>query len=227
MNQVNRTILLIEDDDILQRFLTLALKTNGYGVLQAKEGAIGLAILANQHADLILLDLGLPDMDGIDVLKEIRTISTLPVIIISARGREVDKVSALDMGANDYVTKPFNIGEVLARIRVALRYVPAQPDILFEYRQLKIDFEKRLVLVSDQEVHLTPIEFKLLELLVRHQGKVLTHHFIQENVWGYHTVDDYQSLRVFMASIRKKLNQFSDESYILTEVGVGYRFKEE
>src|SRR3989339_189205 len=186
MNQTNRTILLIEDDEILQRFLTLALKTNGYDVLQAKEGAIGLAILANQHADLILLDLGLPDMDGIDVLKEIKTISTQPVIIISARGREVDKVSALDHGANDYVTKPFNVGEVLARIRVALRnkssLVIAES---FEYKDLFIDFGKRYVTVQGQEIHLTPIEFKLLELLVTYQGKVLTHSFLQEQVWGY------------------------------------------
>ncbi len=228
MNNQEHTILLIEDDEVLQRFLSLALKTNGYRVLQAKEGAIGLSVVINQHVDLVLLDLGLPDIDGFEVLENIKKVSLVPVIIISARGKEFDKVSALDMGANDYVTKPFNIGEVLARIRVALRNLPMQTEKEFTYQNLTIDFDKYLVSVNGTDIHLTPIEFKLLELLVKHQGKVLTHRFIQEEIWGYHTVDDYQSLRVFMASIRKKLGQTNtNSSYILTEVGVGYRFKDE
>lgn len=186
------------------------------------------AMLANQAIDLVLLDLGLPDIDGIDVLAELRKISKIPVIIISARGRESDKVTALDMGANDYVTKPFNINEVLARIRVALRTTPQNEVPIFSFKGLEVDFERRIVKVNDKEVHLTPIEFKLLELLIKNQGKVLTHSYIQEHIWGYQSVDDYQSLRVFMASIRKKLSTTQDQpSFIVTEMGVGYRLKDE
>lgn len=228
LKNLDRTILLIEDDRVIQRFLTLALETNGYSVVQAFEGSIALALLTNQKIDLVLLDLGLPDIDGMDVLLELRKISQTPVIIISARGRESDKVSALDMGANDYVTKPFNINEVLARIRVALRTTPQNEEPIFSFRGLCVDFERRLVKVNDTEIHLTPIEFKLLELLIKNQGKVLTHSFIQEHIWGYQSVDDYQSLRVFMASIRKKLAVIPDQpSLIVTEMGVGYRLKDE
>jgi two-component system KDP operon response regulator KdpE len=190
---------------------------------------IGLNEVLNQSPDLVLLDLGLPDMDGMEVIKEIRKIGQTPIIIISARGRESDKVSALDLGANDYVTKPFNIGEVLARIRVALRNQTDQNKAVeFRFKDLVVDFEKYKVHLKEEEIHLTPIEFKLLELLIEHQGKVLTHSFIQEKIWGYQTVDDYQSLRVFMANIRKKIetNQQAYD-YILTEVGVGYRFKDD
>ncbi len=221
-------ILLIEDDPIIQRFLTLALKTHQYDVINAFEGSIGLSMLINQHVDLILLDLGLPDIDGMQVLKEIRAVSQIPIIIISARGREEDKVVALDEGANDYVTKPFNINEVLARIRVALRFQNVEDEPTFTYKQLFVDFEKRMVKMGIQDIHLTPIEFKLLELLIKNQGKVLTHSFIQKHVWGYETVDDYQSLRVFMASIRKKLAIDPERtSYIMTEVGVGYRLRDD
>lgn len=221
-------ILLIEDDPIIQRFLSLALKTHQYDVFNATEGSVGLSILINQHVDLVLLDLGLPDIDGMQVLKEVRAISQVPIIIISARGREDDKVVALDEGANDYVTKPFNINEVLARIRVALRDRNVENEPTFMYKQLFVDFEKRQVKLADQDIHLTPIEFKLLELLIQNQGKVLTHSFIQKHIWGYDTVDDYQSLRVFMASIRKKLSADQDRtSYIMTEVGVGYRLRDD
>jgi two-component system KDP operon response regulator KdpE len=228
MSNLDRNILLIEDDRIIQRFLTLALETNGYKVKQAFEGAIGLAMLVNQQIDLVLLDLGLPDLDGMDVLYEIRQISNVPVIIISARGRESDKVNALDSGANDYVTKPFNINEVLARIRVALRSSNPTVDQVFTFQDLNIDFERRQVKISETDIHLTPIEFKLLELLVKNQGKVLTHNFIQDHIWGYQSVDDYQSLRVFMASLRKKLSINNGvSSFIITEIGVGYRFRDE
>lgn len=224
-----KKILVIEDDSVILKFLKLALETNHYEVLVAKQAAIGLNAVLNQSPDLVLLDLGLPDMDGMDVIKEIRNIGQIPIIIISARGRESDKVSALDLGANDYVTKPFNIGEVLARVRVALRNQTNQnKTVEFRFKDLIIDFEKYKVHLKEEEIHLTPIEFKLLELLIEHQGKVLTHNFIQEKIWGYQTVDDYQSLRVFMANIRKKIetNQQAYD-YILTEVGVGYRFKDD
>lgn len=222
-------ILIIEDDKVILKFIKLALETNGYQVSGTEQGTIGLNIILNQNPDLILLDLGLPDIDGMQVIDEVRKIKTTPIIVVSARGRENDKVIALDRGANDYVTKPFNISEVLARIRVALRTQEKTfEDQKFIFKDLVIDFDKHLVKIDNQEIHMTPIEFKLLELLVVHQGKVLTHSFIQGKIWGYQTQDDYQSLRVFMASIRKKLKSTAvGHEYILTEVGVGYRFKEE
>ena len=179
--------------------------------------------------DLILLDLGLPDIDGMEVLGQIRQESEVPVIVVSARGMEQEKVGALDAGADDYITKPFNAGELLARIRVALRHRSSAPrqEPVFELDTLKMDFEKRKVSVRGEEVHLTPIEYKMLSLLVNNSGKVLTHHYIQQEVWGYDTTDDYQSLRVFMANIRRKIEEDSTKPrFILTEVGVGYRFVE-
>ncbi len=222
-------IVIIEDDRVILKFLKLALETNGYEVTATGQGSIGLNIIINQSPDIILLDLGLPDIDGMQVIEEVRKVNKTPIIVISARGRENDKVYALDLGANDYVTKPFNISEVLARIRVALRNHEVNfENQLFEFKELEIDFNKRLVKMKKKDIHLTPLEFKLLELLVTHQGKVLTHSFIQEKVWGYQTQDDYQSLRVFMASIRRKIELGQKEhEYIITEVGVGYRFKDE
>lgn len=222
-------ILIIEDDKIIMKFIKLALETNGYQVTGTDQGSIGLNIIVNQKPDLILLDLGLPDIDGMQVIDEVRKINKTPIIVISARGRENDKVFALDRGANDYVTKPFNIGEVLARIRVSLRSQQSSiENKQFVFRDLFVDSEKHIVKVSNQIIHLTPIEFKLLELLIIHQGKVLTHSFIQGKIWGYQTQDEYQSLRVFMASIRKKLNSvIKDYQFIVTEVGVGYRFIDE
>lgn len=177
--------------------------------------------------DLVLLDLGLPDVDGMEVLHQIRETGTTPIIILSARDREIEKIDALDKGADDYVTKPFTIGELLARIRVCLRKVGINPEISdsFEYKKLKIDFIKRKVFIEDLEIHLTPIEYKILGLLVKYQGKVLTHAFIQNTIWGYPSEDEYQSLRVFMASIRRKIEvDTNNPVYIKTEVGVGYRF---
>lgn len=220
-------ILIIEDDKVILRFLKLALETNEYDVVSAMNGLSGISLYLSHKPDLVLLDLGLPDIDGMEVLSQIRESDDTPVIVISARSKEQEKVLALDSGANDYVTKPFNMGEVLARIRVSLRKV--NPSFtqkeLFSFKDLQIDFEKRLVLLAEEEIHLTPMEYKLLTLLVEHQGKVLTHSFLQKKVWGYDTLDEYQSLRVFMASIRKKIEQSTkDPEYIVTEVGVGYRF---
>lgn len=228
MNELMR-ILLIEDDRVIAKLISLAIKTNGYQVDTSENGSIALNMISQQNYDLILLDLGLPDMDGIEIIEFVRQSSKVPIIVISARERESDKVLALDTGANDYVTKPFNVGEVLARIRVALRNSTNELELKnFEYKDLHIDFEKRIVKINDEMTHFTPIEFKMLELLVQNQGKVLTHHFIQEKIWGYPTMDDYQSLRVFMASIRRKIEKNSKSfSYIVTEVGVGYRFKDE
>ena len=222
-------ILVIEDDKTIQNFIRITLKTKGYRCDLADDGLTGISCLYANNPDLILLDLGLPDLDGMEVLDQIRQESDVPVIVVSARGMEQEKVGALDAGADDYITKPFNAGELLARIRVALRHRSNAPkqEPVFELDTFKMDFEKRKVFVRDGEVHLTPIEYKMLTLLVNNSGKVLTHHFIQQEVWGYDTTDDYQSLRVFMANIRRKIEEDSTKPrFILTEVGVGYRFVE-
>ena len=225
----NTTILIVEDDKTIQNFLTVTLKTQNYNYIIAETGLSGLSLFYANRPDLVLLDLGLPDIEGIEVLKQIRQNSSIPIIVVSARSSETEKVMALDYGSDDYVTKPFNAAELLARIRAALRHCLKEKvsEPIFELDYLKVDFERRHVWVKDQEIHLTPIEYKMLVLLITNRGKVLTHHFIQENVWGYETTDDYQSLRVFMANIRRKIEiDSSSPHFIITEVGVGYRFVE-
>lgn len=225
----NTTILIVEDDKTIQNFLKVTLKTQNYNYIIAETGLSGLSLFYANRPDLVLLDLGLPDIEGIEVLKQIRQNSSIPIIVVSARSSETEKVMALDYGSDDYVTKPFNAAELLARIRAALRHCLKEKvsEPIFELDYLKVDFERRHVWVKDQEIHLTPIEYKMLVLLITNRGKVLTHHFIQENVWGYETTDDYQSLRVFMANIRRKIEiDSSSPHFIITEVGVGYQFVE-
>ena len=225
----NTTILIVEDDKTIQNFLKVTLKTQNYNYIIAETELSGLSLFYANRPDLVLLDLGLPDIEGIEVLKQIRQNSSIPIIVVSARSSETEKVMALDYGSDDYVTKPFNAAELLARIRAALRHCLKEKvsEPIFELDYLKVDFERRHVWVKDQEIHLTPIEYKMLVLLITNRGKVLTHHFIQENVWGYETTDDYQSLRVFMANIRRKIEiDSSSPHFIITEVGVGYRFVE-
>ena len=225
----NTTILIVEDDKTIQNFLKVTLKTQNYNYIIAETGLSGLSLFYANRPDLVLLDLGLPDIEGIEVLKQIRQNSSIPIIVVSARSSETEKVMALDYGSDDYVTKPFNAAELLARIRAALRHCLKEKvsEPIFELDYLKVDFERRHVWVKDQEIHLTPIEYKMLVLLITNRGKVLTHHFIQENVWEYETTDDYQSLRVFMANIRRKIEiDSSSPHFIITEVGVGYRFVE-
>ena len=225
----NTTILIVEDDKTIQNFLKVTLKTQNYNYIIAETGLSGLSLFYANRPDLVLLDLGLPDIEEIEVLKQIRQNSSIPIIVVSARSSETEKVMALDYGSDDYVTKPFNAAELLARIRAALRHCLKEKvsEPIFELDYLKVDFERRHVWVKDQEIHLTPIEYKMLVLLITNRGKVLTHHFIQENVWGYETTDDYQSLRVFMANIRRKIEiDSSSPHFIITEVGVGYRFVE-
>ena len=225
----NTTILIVEDDKTIQNFLKVTLKTQNYNYIIAETGLSGLSLFYANRPDLVLLDLGLPDIEGIEVLKQIRQNSSIPIIVVSARSSETEKVMALDYGSDDYVTKPFNAAELLARIRAALRHCLKEKvsEPIFELDYLKVDFERRHVWVKDQEIHLTPIEYKMLVLLITNRGKVLTHHFIQDNVWGYETTDDYQSLRVFMANIRRKIEiDSSSPHFIITEVGVGYRFVE-
>lgn len=223
-------VLVVEDDKTIQNFLKISLKTKGYRCEIAEDGLTGISCFLANNPDIILLDLGLPDIDGMEVLKQIRAESDIPVIIISARGQEKEKVAALDEGADDYITKPFHINELLARVRVALRRYKKEDraETEFQLDYFKINLEKRKVYVHDEEVHLTPIEYKMVVLLIENRGKVVTHNYIQKQVWGYDSTDDYQSLRVFMANIRRKIeDDTSNPRFILTEVGVGYRFVDE
>lgn len=226
------SILIIEDDKYIINFISLALKSNGYTFVTAGTGKMGIALFCSNNPDLILLDLGLPDMDGIDVIKEIRRVSDIPIMIISARDQEYEKITALDAGADDYITKPFHMGELLARIRVVERKQKRETNLVqpeeFTCDYLTVDFEKSRVFVDDTEVHLTPIEFKLLVLLIKNRGKVLTHNYISKEVWGYGEAGDAQSIRVFMASLRRKIEKNTAQPrFIITKVGIGYRFADE
>lgn len=222
-------ILIVEDERVISNFITAILTSNGYSVLHAFTGSEAISMIVSQMPDLILLDLGLPDTDGLTVLKNIREWSNLPIIVVSARQEEHEKVECLDAGANDYVTKPFGNSELLARIRTALRQQERLRDAetssagSFTSGQLKIDYIKRTVTVGDNPVHLTPIEYKLLILLSKYCGRVLTHDFLIREAWGPYASDS-QVLRVNMANIRRKIEPVpADPKYILTEVGVGYR----
>ena len=226
-------IMIIEDEDAISNFIATTLKANTYAPLVAKTASEALSMIPSHCPDLILLDLGLPDMDGIEILKKIREWSSTPVIVVSARGEESDKVEALDLGADDYIAKPFGTSELLARIRTALRHSMKNSSCvtasdIFKTKGLMIDFDKRLVSVDGQDIHLTQIEFKIVSLLAKSAGRVLTYDFIITELWGPYAVKDNQILRVNMANIRRKLekNPASPE-YIFTEVGVGYRMVDE
>lgn len=226
---MNKNILLIEDDPAIIRLLKIALETNDYKAIVAKNGIAGISLFLSEHPDLILLDLGLPDVDGMEVINQVRAISKTPIIVVSARSDEEEKVECLDNGADDYVTKPFNVQELMARIRVCLRKVNKVDNTnqIFETKDLKIDFDKYLAYLNNEPIHFTPIEFKILKLLIDNRGKVLTHKFIQNEIWGYDSLDEYQSLRVYMAALRKKIEKnTSKPEYIITEIGIGYRFVE-
>ena len=226
---MNKNILLIEDDPAIIRLLKIALETNDYKAIVAKNGITGISLFLSEHPDLILLDLGLPDVDGMEVINQVRAISKTPIIVVSPRSDEEEKVECLDNGADDYVTKPFNVQELMARIRVCLRKVNKVDNTnqIFETKDLKIDFDKYLAYLNNEPIHFTPIEFKILKLLIDNRGKVLTHKFIQNEIWGYDSLDEYQSLRVYMAALRKKIEKnTSKPEYIITEIGIGYRFVE-
>jgi len=222
-------ILLIEDELAIRRFLRTSFTPDEYRLVEAEKGEEGLRVAARQPPDLVILDLGLPDMDGQDCLTQLREWYHGPIIVLSARDQEQQKVTALDHGADDYLTKPFSTPELLARMRVALRHA-ARPggereSAIFTAGDLRLDFGARRVFVKEDEVHLTPLEYKLLTTLVRHNGKVLTHRFLLKEVWGPHHVQETHYLRVFMASLRRKLEEDpARPRYILTETGVGYRF---
>jgi two-component system KDP operon response regulator KdpE len=229
---MNPILLLIEDDAQIRRFLRASLVTQGYELIEAGTGRDGLALAASQVPEIVLLDLGLPDMEGLDVIKQLRAFSTVPIIVLSARGQERDKVANLDAGADDYLTKPFGIGELLARIRVALRKsLPAgesQPEPTYYLGKVKVDFDRRLVFRDQDEVHLTPIEYKLLLVLLKHRGKVVTHRQLLKEVWGPSYVEQNAYLRIFILNLRRKLEDDPTRpQYLLTEPGVGYRLRDD
>ena len=228
MSDVAPTVLVIEDEPQMRRFLKASLESHDYRLVEAVTGREGLAQASGRNPDVILLDLGLPDMDGIDLTQRVREWSRVPIIVISARGREQDKIAALDAGADDYLTKPFGMGELLARLRAALRRTAADDggEPVFTLGDLRVDLGARLVFRGDAEVHLTPIEYKLLATLVRHAGRVITHRQLLKDVWGPNAVDHTHYVRVYMTQLRHKLEgDPSRPKYLLTESGVGYRLK--
>lgn len=225
-------VLVIEDDSTISNFIRVALTTREYACLEAASGRAGLMLLTSQTPDVVLLDLGLPDIDGMEVLKEIRSFSQVPVIVVTARGQEYEKAQTLDSGADDYLCKPFSMVELLARIRVALRHAlragGSGDTPKYSVEGLAINFEKRKVTVDGNEVHLTPNEYKMLALMARNAGRVLTHSFLAKELWGVAMEKDSNSLRVFMTGIRHKLEKDpAHPRYIKTEVGVGYRLVDE
>ena len=222
-------ILVVEDDAPVRNLITTTLKTRDYRFTVAENGKSAIMETASKNPDIILLDLGLPDMDGVEVIRHIRSWSNVPIIVISARSEDTDKIDALDEGADDYLTKPFSVEELLARLRVTQRRLALMGNeqmnqTVFTNGKLKIDYVSGCVYLNDLEVHLTPMEYKLLCLLAHNIGKVLTHKYILQNVWGSSWENDVASLRVFMATLRKKLEQKGEGvQYIQTHVGIGYR----
>lgn len=223
-------ILIVEDDNAVANLIAATLETQDYAYKRAENGAEAVMEALSCKPDVVLLDLGLPDTDGVEIIKKIRSWSNMPIIVVSARSEDFDKVSALDAGADDYLTKPFSVDELLARLRVALRRVRYDSDRLgeessaYENGELRIDYSAGCVYLSDKEIHLTPIEYKLLCLLAKNTGKVLTHNYILKEVWGSPTASDVSSLRVYMATLRRKIEKSSNGvQYIQTHVGIGYR----
>jgi two-component system KDP operon response regulator KdpE len=226
------TILVIEDEPPLQKFLRVTLGTQDYHVIEAMTGEQGLRHAATAQPDLIVLDLGLPDIDGVEVTRRLREWTSIPIVVVSARGKEQEKVVALDAGADDYLTKPFGVAELLARVRVALRHRaavdPDTGDPVFSVGPLRVDLSKREVSVDGKVVHLTPNEFKLLTILVKNAGKVLTHRQLLREVWGPGSAEESHYLRVYMNQLRQKLEQEAARpQFLLTEPGVGYRLLSE
>ncbi len=225
----NLLILVVEDDAPVRNLIGTTLKTHGYDYITATNGENAVMQASSHNPDVVLLDLGLPDIDGVDVIKKIRTWSEMPIIVISARTEDKDKIDALDAGADDYLTKPFSVEELLARIRVTERRLAAmqssnKSESVFVNGNLKIDYAAGCAYLSGEELHLTPIEYKLLCLLSRNVGKVLTHTFITQKIWGAAWESNVASLRVFMATLRKKIEPSADSpQYIQTHVGIGYR----
>jgi two-component system KDP operon response regulator KdpE len=227
-------VLVVEDDKPIRNFICVSLKAQGYDYLETACGNMALSMIASHSPDIVILDLGLGDIDGLDIIREVRQWSNVIIIVVSARDLDREKAEALDVGADDYLSKPFSVTELMARIRVSIRHLELlkgngsgeQKEFILD--ELKIDYIKRLVYVKDKEIHLTPLEYDLLVLLSKNAGKVLTHNFILKEVWGSYTGKDTQSLRVFLTSLRKKIESNpAQPKYILTEAGVGYRMVDE
>ena len=223
-------VLVVEDDLPIQNLITTTLRAHEYHFLTANTGEEAIMETASHNPEIVLLDLGLPDLDGVEVIRRIRTWSNLPIIVISARSEDTDKIDALDAGADDYLTKPFSVEELLARLRVTQRRLAVMMsetlagDAVFSNGKLKIDYAAGCAYLKEEELHLTPIEYKLLVLLAQNVGKVLTHKYITLHIWGSSWDNDVSSLRVFMATLRKKLeNEPDSPQYIQTHIGVGYR----
>lgn len=223
-------VLVVEDDTSVRNLITTTLKAHDYRYLTAPNGQAAILEALSHNPDIVLLDLGLPDMDGVAVIEKIRSWSNTPIIVISARSEDTDKIDALDAGADDYLTKPFSVEELLARLRVTQRRLammqkesPTEAAV-FINGQLRVDYAAGCAYLNDEELHLTPIEYKLLCLLSKNVGKVLTHTFIMQNIWGNSWDNDIASLRVFMATLRKKIEKGPNSTqYIQTHIGVGYR----
>ncbi|MDD6830068.1 MAG: response regulator transcription factor [Firmicutes bacterium] len=223
-------ILVVEDDNAVAKLMAATMESQDYQYRIASTGASAIMEALSYKPEVMILDLGLPDTDGIEVIKKIRAWSNMPIIVVSARSEDTDKVAALDAGADDYLTKPFSVDELLARLRVALRRVRhdrqrlSEESSVYENGGLRIDYAAGCVYLDGSEIHLTPIEFKLLVLLANNTGKVLTHNYILREVWGNPAASDMRSLRVYMATLRKKLEKNTSEpKYIQTHIGVGYR----
>ena len=228
------SILLIEDEENIRSFIATTLKNQGYKITTASTGREGLHLAASLCPDIILLDLGLPDLDGMDVIKQLRDWGSTPIIVISARSHEQEKAKALDLGADDYITKPFGTVELLARIRTSLRHGNQMKDLTsiqqkpYHCGNLTIDFDRHVVTLHDTIIHLTQIEYKLLTLLAKNSGKVLTYSFLMEKIWGPYVDSNNQILRVNMANIRRKIEENpATPEYVFTEIGVGYRMAED
>jgi two-component system KDP operon response regulator KdpE len=225
-------VLMIEDELPIRRFVRATLANQGFSFVEATTAAEGLSLAGSHKPEIVLLDLGLPDLDGLEVIRKLREWTSVPIIVISARGKEKDKVAALDAGADDYLTKPFDVGELMARMRVALRHArrsPQGPDEpVFTSGKLRVDLAKRQVFVGDKEVHLTPIEYKVLSVLVRHAGRVVTQRQLLLEVWGQARDEQTHYLRIYVHQLRQKLEANPVRPrYLMTEAGVGYRLKDE
>jgi Response regulators consisting of a CheY-like receiver domain and a winged-helix DNA-binding domain len=232
MSNLDECILVVEDDAQIRNFICYSLQSDGFKCITAKNAQGALNALVSEQIDIMLLDLGLPDFDGIDVIKKVREWSEIPIIVVSARDQDKEKANALDIGADDYLTKPFSATELLARIRVALRHLYKQggnrQQTNAKIGGLKIDYEKHLVYLDDKEIHMTPMEYILLSLLFKNAGKVLTTSYIIREIWGVGYGNDTQALRALMAGLRRKIEKEpAKPRYIMTEIGVGYRLMNE
>ncbi|MGZ5006486.1 MAG: two-component system response regulator KdpE [Methylobacter sp.] len=228
MNNTKPVIVVIEDDPQIRRFLRTSLRVQGFQVIEAETGERGIVEIGTRKPELVILDLGLPGMDGIEVIRKVREWSAVPIIVLSARSRESNKIAALDAGADDYLTKPFGIGELLARIRVSLRHAAQldgdSVDTRFCVGDLQVDLTRRSVHIGDREIHLTPIEYRLLAVLIHHAGKVMTHRQLLLEVWGPAYVEHAHYVRIYMGQLRRKIETDpAQPRYLLTEAGVGYR----